>query len=802
MVKLSNVALKSPKFYIWLPIVIAMMLVTLVAIPTFTGNFTNFIPTLQIDTDPESMLIYEEPVRVYNREQKEKFNIYDLMVVGIVNKTHENGVFNQASLKDIYDLATYTKSLQWQDKNGNSVGVISVELISPSNVDNIEQGKSGSVEFNWLMKSAPTNDAEALEIRRKARSQPILDQSLISEDGKSIALYIPITSKDVSYKISNLLKQRFATYGGRDEYFITGMATAQDVFGVEMFQQMAIVTPLAQILILALLWFFFRNLVLIFSPMIVAMVSVMITMGLMILTGHSIHIMSSMIPIFVMPIAVLDGVHILSEFYDRYPKYNDRIKTIKHVIADLSSPMLLTTITTAIGFAALNLIPLPPLQDFGTFVSIGVILAWFLTMTIIPAYIVLMTEKRFEKFGSQHTENVSSSSDHISGGSYLAKMLSKVSSFSIRFSRSIIIFSIILTISSLYGINKLIPNDNPMKWFGDGHEIRLADRVLNDNFSGSYMAYLSLKADGKQVFKDPEMLNYISDLQSFVQRNPTVGKTIAVTEIIKIVHRELFGGDEKHYRIPESSAAVAQTLITFQNSHRPDDLWHYVTPDFDEANIWFQLKSGDNQDMIEVESLVDKYFSENPPPVNLDYNWFGMTHINVVWQDRVTVGVVKAFLGSFIIIMITLMVLFRSIMWGLLAMVPLTFTVAVIYGIAGLISGNLTTPLAILTSVSIGLAVDYAIHFIARCRQFYTQYNSWKETLHAVFGEPSRAITRNVVVVGMGFLPLLLTPLVPYQVTAILLFSILVLAGVATLLVLPAIIHQFKSRLFVERITT
>jgi len=762
-------------------------LITLVAIPTLTDNSS--LPSLQLDTDPESMLEYDEPVRVINREQKKKFTIYDLMVVGIVNKTHKNGVFNTTTLSNIHDLATYAKSLQWKDESDNTVGVVSVELIAPSNVDTVEQGGPGTVKFNWLMRMPPATDAEALEIRKKAESQPILNGSLTSTNGRAIALYIPMTSRDVSYKISGLLKERFTSYGGEDEFFITGMGPAQDIFGVEMFQQMAIATPMAMALIFALLWFFFRNIILILSPLLVANLAVMITMSVMIISGHSIHIMSSMIPIFIMPIAVLDGVHILSEFYDRYPQYQDREKTLKFVMSELSKPMLLTTLTTAIGFGALNLISLPPLQDFGTFVSIGVILAWVFTVTLIPAYIMWMPEHKFANFGAQH-------SGHPGGQSYLTRILPKIGNEASRFAKPLTVIAVLLSLGSLYGVNKLIPDDNPMKWFSESHEIRKADKILNKMFAGSYLAYLSLKANDEQAFKDPEVLRYIDGLQRYITNTENVGKTIGVTEIIKTVHRELFNGQEKQYRIPDTSAAVAQTLMTFQNSHRPTDLWHYVTPDYREANIWFQLKSGDNQEMIKVENLIAEYFSKNPPPIHLERNWFGMTHINVIWQDRVTVGVVKASMGSFFLILLTLVVLFRSVRWGLLAMVPLTFTVAVIYGAAGLLSGNLDTPLAILTSVSIGLAVDFAIHFITRSRQLRLNYSSWKETIPAVFGEPSRAITRNAIVVGIGFLPLLLTPLIPYQMVGILLSSILALAGISTLVLLPALIHLMEKRLF------
>jgi len=789
MVNLSSRAIASPKLYVWLPVIIAMSLVGIVALATLTDVLPKFISPLSIDTDPESMLIYDDPVRVINRSQKRKFVIDDLMVIGIANYSHENGAFNPQTLANVYDLANYAKTLSWKNEQNQDVGVVSVELISPSNVDNMEQGGLGSVNFNWLMPNPPETDEDAELVLKKARSQPILNQSINSKNGKILAIYIPMTSKDVSYKISNLLQERISNYQGADEYFITGLATAQDVFGVEMFQQMAIATPMAMSLIMFLLWYFFRNLSLIWAPMIVANLSVMLAMGSMIVSGHSIHIMTSMLPIFIMPIAVLDGVHILSEFHDSYHKFQDKKQTLIHIMKDLSKPMLLTTITTAIGFGALNLIPLPPLQDFGTFVSIGVIIAWLLTVTLIPAYIMLLPETKFSNLVNEDKVTTNKAKG-------LAKYLPKLGFFSTKNSLSISVIAVFLVSVSILGILKLVPNDNPMKWFSKSHDMRVADRLLNENFAGSYMAYLSFKGKSEQTFKQPEVLKYLNDLQQYTNDLDKVGKTIGLTEIVKTVHRELYAGDENQYRIPDSSAAIAETIITFQNSHRPNDLWHYVTPDFKEANIWLQLKSGDNQDMIKIEEKVEQYMKLNPAPVELTHQWFGMTHINVVWQELVTVGVVKAFSGSFLIILVCLTALFRSVLWGVLAMIPLTFTIALIYGFAGALSGNLDTPLAILSAVSIGLAVDYSIHFAVRSRELRKRYESWKDTLPAIFAEPSRAISRNVIVVGIGFLPLLATPLIPYQMVGVLLSSILFLAGFATLVIMPAVINLFKKQLF------
>ncbi|MBL4895062.1 MAG: MMPL family transporter [Emcibacter sp.] len=646
---------------------------------------------------------------------------------------------------------------------------------------------------------------------------------------------------------------------------------AQDTFGVEMFIQMAISAPMAMLLIYLLMWYFFKKASLVVSPMIVAMVSVISTMGLLVITGNTVHIMSSMIPIFIMPIAVLDAIHILSDFYDRYPLYKDRKKTIQHVMKELSAPMLYTTLTTAVGFASLALTPIPPVQTFGLFVAIGVVLAWFFTITLIPAYIMLMPEEKFADFGLDHSEG--------DNNSPLAKMLNGMGRFTYRGAKLIILGVFVLAAVAWVGVNRIVINDNPVKWFSPDHEIRVADRALNERFAGTYMAYLTLEGaadtedlslyakgltanmqkqilaplqemvgdvpallsqaeDRKELinllsqkieqrmelvsdddwdswddaltwvgeymakgetFKDPEVLLYMGQLQDYLQTTGLVGKSNSLSDVVKTVHRELFMGEAAAYRIPDSRAAVAETLITYQNSHRPQDLWHFVTPDYKKTNMWLQLKSGDNRDMSALMEKVDQFFQENPAPKGITHDWFGLTYINVIWQDKMVSGMANAFIGSFIIVLLMMMFLFRSVWWGILAMIPLTFTIGMIYGIIGLIGKDYDMPVAVLSSLSLGLAVDYAIHFLARSREIRKQYPDWKTTTAAVFGEPARAITRNVIVVGIGFMPLLAAPLVPYKTVGVFISAILVLAGVATLTILPALIRLFEGLLFKKK---
>ncbi|WP_138379237.1 efflux RND transporter permease subunit [Luteithermobacter gelatinilyticus] len=880
MILLSESAARSPKKYFWISGLLSVLLILLVALPTLMPDRVPFLAPLKIDTDPENMLSEEEPVRVFHNAQKKDFSLYDMVVVGVVNDRHDQGVFNPRTLAHVYDLANFAKTLSWTDENGTRQGVISVDLMAPNTVDNIEPGGPGVVKFDYLMPTPPKTDEEALAVRDKARKLPLLNGTLISEGGNALALYVPITAKDVSYDVVQQLKGRIAGYDAEEQYYITGMPVAQDTFGVEMFKQMAISAPLAMLLIFLLMWYFFKRVTLVISPMIVAMVSVIVTMGLLVITGNTVHIMSSMIPIFIMPIAVLDSIHILSDFYDTYPKYRDRYKTLRHVMEELSRPMLYTSLTTAVGFGSLALTPIPPVQVFGIFVAIGVLLAWFFTITLIPAYIMMMSDEKLAGFGMG-----SADATDRDNATPLARLLKLWGRGTYAGAKLILLGLVVLGVGAWYGITQIVINDNPVKWFDPDHEIRIADKALNERFAGTYMAYLLLQdktpplpydayvkelsarlaakdgapyqvlaaelpalatqardrdglidllsekaeagwdnapdADYEQweaaydfvetlrtedeIFKKPEVLRYMSALQDYLLETGLVGKSNSLADMVKTVHRELQGGEADGFRIPDTPAAVAQTLLTFQNSHRPDDLWHFVTPDYQKSSLWLQLKSGDNRDMSALHEAVARYMAAHPAPEGLEHDWFGLTHINVIWQQKMVAGMAEAFIGSFIIVLIMMAVLFRSLLWAVLAMVPLTFTIGMIYGIIGLIGKDYDMPVAVLSSLSLGLAVDYAIHFLARSREMRKRFANWRETSTAVFGEPARAIARNVIVVGIGFLPLLAAPLVPYQTVGTFISAILVLAGIATLTILPALVRLLEPFLFKkqkERVTT
>ena len=827
---------------------------------------------VEVDTDPENMLSEKEAVRIFHHEAKKNFSLNDVVVVGVVNETNPDGVFNVETLGHVHELTQFAMNLV--DEKDPDKRVVTRDVIAPGTVDAIEQAGLGQVRFEWLMKAPPQNREEALRVRDLAMANPLLKGTLVSEDGKALAIYLPITAKDFAYQVRNQVMDKITEFKGDDHFYITGLPVAEDTFGVEMFVQMAVSAPLAMLAIFILMFIFFKKINMIISPMIIAMVTVISTMGLLIGTGNTVHIMSSMIPIFLMPIAVVDSIHILSEFFDTYQKTKNRRKTLEEVMRHLFMPMLYTSLTSSAGFASLALTPIPPVRIFGIFVAIGIMLAWFLTIIFVPAYIMLLKEESLASFGVVKKEESGEAKRTL-----LSRMLHQMGELTYAQSKWIIIFTVAAIGISAYGISKIQINDNPVKWFKKSHPIRVADKVLNEHFGGTYEAYLVLEAEPRtfnimdakkeiakaffqtigdkpaiyeaaisvvekasskaffpeeflnsveseiqtkmdeasdetyyswedalsaidlvrnrdQIFKRPDVLEYVVKLQEYMVEKEAVGKSNSVADVVKKVYMELFEANPDYFRVPDSVGGVAQSLISYQNSHKPNDLWHLVTPDYEKANIWVQLKSGDNKDMEATLKTVESFFSENPPPIPLIHRWAGLTYINVVWQDKMVMGMLESFLGSFIIVFVMMVILFRSPLWGMLAMVPLSVTIAFIYGIIGIVGKDYDMPVAVLSSLTLGLAIDFAIHFLERSRQTHAHTGSWKAAVKEMFEEPARAISRNVIVIAIGFTPLLLAPLVPYQTVGIFLASIMAISGVATIIILPALIRVGERWLF------
>ena len=760
MEKLTSFCFDHPK-----TTVLLALLVTVISALAF--------PAMHIDTDPENMLEPTQSDRAFYAAVKQDFGLHDLIVVGIVDG---EGIFRPEALERI-DRATR--------QIVEIPGVIRESVVSISTTDNVKS-EGGDLAVHPIMPEIPRTK-EAMEIlRRDIEENPLLRERVASVDGHALAIYVPILAKDQSFRIAReirtILKRELLP--GETSH-LAGLPVAEDTFGNEMFVQMAVVAPIAFLGILLLVFYLFRQAAFLLPIGATALLSVIWTMGAMIASGQTVHIMSSMIPVFLMPIAILDNIHILSEYHERYRALQNRRRALLEAMRPLYRAMFFTSATTAVGFASLGLVHIPPVQVHGVFVAFGVIVAWVLTHTLVPALIALTPERAFRPITAAKT----AWHDRL-----MERVLRGIGEFS--FGRPWLAIGIgaAIAVVGVIGVQRIHINDNPVRWFRPGHPIRVADRTMNHYFGGTYMACLVAESGAPDGMHRPEVLGYLDRLERSLETTPLVGKTSSVSDIVRRLNFVLNDNDPAFDRIPASSEAIGEMLFLFQSSGQSDDLDHYVDRSSRRANVWVQMKGGDNREMQSVEDALTRFTRENPPPAGLTFRWSGLTYINKVWQDLMVFGMLKAVMGSFVVVLLLMIIEFRSLFLGLLSMIPLSTAILFSYGLVGWVGKDYDMPIAVCSSLSLGLAVDFAIHYLQRFRDHYRESRDLAETNRHMEGAPGRAIARNAIVISIGFMPLLISSLTPYATVAIFFAVLMILGCLATLFLLPAFLRIGGAR--------
>ncbi|MFQ5868298.1 MAG: RND family transporter [Candidatus Zixiibacteriota bacterium] len=759
--QLTIFSLDHPKTVIGLAILITVV-------------FTLQFPRIKIDTDPENMLEPDQVDRVLYDRVKKEFGIHDLIVVGIVD---EKGIFRSESLERVERAISEILQIK---------GVIIEDVVSLTTTNNVKSS-GGFLDIHPVMKDVPRTPEAIEQLRRDIANNPFLHEKIASADGKALAIYIPIQQKDMSYRIAGEIEEilKRGLLPGQN-YHLAGLPVAEDTFGHQMFLQMGVVAPLAFMVILLLTFLIFRSIGFLIPVAMTAMFSVIWAMGFLIGTGHTVHIMSSMIPVFLMPIAILDDVHILSAFFDRYCAVRNKRQAMLECLRPLYRPMLYTSLTSAVGFASLALAAIPPVRVFGLFVAFGIVVAWLLSITVVPAVISLSSDKKLKKALLREGGRRSSIID---------RLLQPIGGFAFSRAQIVLILGLVMLAVGVLGVQEIQINDNPVKWFKEGHPMRVADRIMNHLFGGTYMAYVVVEGTEPETIKSPEVVSYLDRLQAHLEDDPLIGKTSSVADIVKRINFVLHDNDESYHKVPDSREAVGQFLFLFQSSGDPNDLDNFVGREARRANIWVQMKGGDNQQMQEVEDRLASFVSANPPPDGITLRWSGLTYINKVWQDLMVFGMLKAILGSFAVVFLLMLIQFRSLVLGILSMIPLSIAILLSYGLVGWVGKNYDMPIAVCSSLSLGLGIDFAIHFLQRFRAHYAKSGNLQETNRYMFGEPGRAILRNAIVISLGFLPLVASSLTPYVTVGFFFALLMVFSTLSTLFLLPAALRIAGRRI-------
>ncbi|MEK6714696.1 MAG: MMPL family transporter [Candidatus Omnitrophota bacterium] len=750
-----------------------IILLTLIGTCFFLWQF----PKIKIDTDPKHMLPTTSPVRVYNDEVDRLFSLHtDTIVLGISNK---EGIINTNTLKKI---ALITQSVL------KVKGVITQDVLSLSTVNDVIVKEDG-LEVRPLLDKIPETKDELGIMRKVLYDNPMLVDRFISKDGKTTAIYIPIEPTANGKAIADLIRKIVKEVGPPEAYHLAGDPIARDTFGAQMFMQMGLFSPISGMIMCIALFLMFRNFTLVFTNMGVAMISIFWSLGLLIGMGFPVHIMSSMMPVFLMAIST-DTVHIFNEFYFRFREVKDKRRAVLETMNSIASPVFYSDLTTAVGFASLATGAIVPVKVFGLFVAFGTFVILLMSYTFVPAILMVMKESAIQKA----LKREDTKQDKVQAG-----WLVKLGSLSLSKRSAILKINLILIVFSVIGISRIHVNNNMVSWFKAKSEIRRSDKILNKELGGTSLAYFVLDSDKDDFIKEPSTLRYIEALQRQLEQNPLVGKTTSVADYVKHINRVLHQNDPKFEVIPESKDEIAQYLFLMEMSARPNDLNNVVDYPFKRANIWVQLKSWDAGVMHKLIQAVQKYTLNHPLP-EAKFKPAGIAYFNMVWNDEVLWGMISSFLASLVLVLGLLIFEYRSLKWGILSFIPLLTTIVIIYGMVGWIGKDFDMPISVLSTLSLGMAIDFAIHFVSRFKQRYKEAPNLEEALVWTVGRPGKGIMRNAILFALGFAVMMFASLTPYITVGIFMALIMALSSIATLIYLPALIVNFKKSLsFNER---
>lgn len=757
----------------------------------FTLAFMTQFPKVKIDTNPKNMLPATSDVRVWNDEVEKTFGLYeDMIALGIVN---EKGILNNDTLGKIQRTTDEILKLK---------GVAARDVSSFTTIDNVTV-EGDTLKVSPLMTGVPKTAKDLDALHKALFENPLFINRIISKDGKTTAIYIPLEKGANGKEIADRIREIIKKEKGNEKYFIAGDPVARDTFGSEMFKLMGIFSPIAGMIMFIAIYLMFRNLSLSITMMAVAMVSIIWSMGLLIGLGFPVHIMSSMAPVFLMAIAT-DSIHIFNEFYFRYREKKDKKSAIIETMQAVGRPVRYTALATAAGFAVLMFMHIIPVKAFGGLIAFGTIVLRLLSFSFIPAVLTFIKEEKIER--------ASFSEDIFTSGT--ARLLRSLGSFGAYKPKTTVLIGLVIFVISVAGTTKITVNNNMVEWFKKDSDVRIADRVMNKALGGTSLAYIVAVSKEENFIKTPEAMRYIEGVQRHLEKLPVVGKTTSVVDYVKRINRVLHNDDPKYDTVPETREMIGQYIFLFSMSAKPSDLDNVVDYPFQKANIWVQLKTWDAQAMRDVIKAVNEYQRTNPFPI--EFKPAGIAYFNLVWNNEVLWDMLRGFILALVAVFIILVFNFRSFKWAIVAYIPLLFTILIIYGVVGFAGKDFDMPISVLSTLSLGMAVDFAIHFISRFKQrlkenaeygmrsaesgqLITNHSSLiADSLLWTAARPGKGIMRNAVLFASAFSVMMFAPLTPYITVGAFIASMMMLSAIMTIIFLPALITLMQGWLFKE----
>lgn len=675
-----------------------------------------------------------------------------------------------------------------------------INVVSLANTDNIT-AKQDLLQVGPIYEEVPQTGPELEIIKEAVMGNEIFTDVLISRDGKYSGIFLEINltfeESAAMYRLFVKINEIIRRIPGKEKHYMAGFPVTFAYLSYVIDKDMMTLSPVVLLIVVLCLWLMFRVIQGILIPLVVVVMSIVFTLALQAAVGIPINLLSAALPVFLMSIGVADSVHLVSEYLDQRATGHNGKAAVNETMKRLTSPVILTSLTTAAGFFALGVSRITQIKYFGIFVGIGALIAMVLSAVAVPALLLI-----FPGITRRKTTNPKQPREQKTGS-----FLKQATIFIINHARMIAAAVLLVALLCIYGIvTRLYVDYNPVLFFDENSQIVTSARLLNDKFSGSEILNLVITSSEEgDPMKKPRSLKIIDDLQKFLQKNPLVGKTFSLASLIKRTNYVMHQSDPRYNRVPHQEELVAvpgeqgerrtekvpgynlisQYLLLYEMSG--GDILPDVVNGYSTTNIKVILRTNSSREIGMVMDSIRRYATENfPPYFSLEIT--GLSENNVAANREIVVGQTGSLIISYLVIFLLLVIIFKSLKWGILGLLPLTLTILVNFGFLSLIKKPLDNATALISCIVIGVGVDYSIHYLSRFRLELSRGHSYVEALVETIGHSGKAILFNALVVSIGFLTLSFSEFLPTKTVGWMVASTMLTCCLTTLIVIPAIL--------------
>ncbi len=742
------------------------------------------IKNLKVETDISASLPQNIPAkRIYDKVGK-IFPSRDFILVVL----ETDSLFQPPVLAEIDSLTHVFEDLP---------GIYSV--MSPTNAKLIV-GTPEGMEVREALQKIPRTPEEMEAYKKRLLKNNIFTGNLISDDHKAAGIMLflkkTIRPRVIAGDVIQITKKESKKY----TILATGKPVVNYYLAQGMDQDMRVLFPLAILVVFLIPLFRFRRIKMVLIPLGVVIFSVIWTFGVMALLHSPLSHSTTILPILLISIGVADGIHILNHYFSNSRFIKDRDKLVHFTMMELHGPVIMTSITTMIGFLALNTSKVTSLLQLGIFTATGVFFAMILSLTFIPASLARM------KVPTQLKEAT---------GGKLERLSHRYAHFLIRHKWFVLAGIVLIVLISIAGIPQIQLESSDISNFPKNHPLRLATQEVNQHFAGSN--YIDVVVEGKTpgYIKEPRVLKHMAMLEDSIKTLPQVGGTISLVDFIRRINQVLHNDDPAYYRIPNETETettryfdeskgkwveetfqvpgrelVAQYLQLYEMSGKPEDFANLVDYNYQNAKITAFLRTSRRTDLKAIDTwtrgFIHRHFDGIPVALT------GVSELYLAVNDLVVSGQLKSiFLSLFLVFLLTAF-MFRSATAGLFNVLPLFFAMFLNFAIMGWFGIYLNLMTMITSSIAIGVGVDYAIHFYHRYRVKFLELRDVEQATDRTMEEAGVAIFINALTVAAGFAILLFSAFKGISLMGLLITLTMIWSSFGALTILPTLFMILK----------